>query len=427
MTFEVLNDLPVAPGLEFLGPLGTMAAHQGATVLIPPPNARSFRGAITLVEDAPRLRELYEFLNAGFILESPGGGPQQRTFFTTRLNFFLGAPRAKTAIDPHGWQWVHWYPDVVCIFLNFSTVVAARHWGHLQGLIEDYPTYGPGLGPARYAYSSVDSLPEAGRLVGHFGRSSSFCGEDFKLHASDGGIVIRGLTEDFLRTELLACAGGHIATVPRQPNRETLANAQGEWQPGFCDSRRLSGMLENQGASAQLIHHVLSLEAELGGYRGPEGTELIAPSAAARELHRHRKVGPKHPILEAWLIGWAMIGPSRSMIYLDDEGKVWAVKDASSEAFASSLLIGVTAEGWFERHLFLRKHGYSSELTCQEVDTIPPEARLCEQYSDSVAHVYTDAAESTVWLSSGQGVQKMSRVARNADQVVHAVERYYAQ
>lgn len=425
MNCHVLNTLPVAPDLECLVPFGALAIGEERSVLITLRATGFAPGRIVVIDDVPALRAAYQFIREGIVLRSFTSGPGNREFFNGWLDFVFGQPKQVAQMGQQWFGQVRWYGEqAIIVHLDDSITIAVKDSKQLRQLLAEFPSYRPWLAPARYSYEMISTQPAMGDFVGRFGQISSFCSEDFKLYESEEGIRIQGLTEDRLPTELLVRSGGRCATGPLHPGSRTQAAEWGEWQPGLANQTALLADLEKHGAPASLIQPVLAANTAIGGFRGPEGSELLAPLAAGRIHARRGNASPAHPTEEAWLIGWAMIDQTQAMIYVDEQGVVWSAwSDPAADEWVTRR-VGLDSQSWFARHLFLRAHGYASDFTCREVTSVPATAIRCEQHSDTVAQVFLDESGRRVWLVEEARIQQMSQSAGSASEVIRAVERY---
>lgn len=423
MNFTQRDDLPSAPGLEDVGPLGSLVPHEGAVMRIPR-SGRPFDPCPAVpVGDAVPLRDAARLVAEGLVFTNRHVHAAQLALMTEWVEGALGPPRASCSIG-RGEQLL-WFDGAILLLLDSGFTVACAAGDRLRVLLA-HPLAGePSLAPARYSYDRLTQPPQAGSQLGSVAHPDMTFPETFDLHEAESGCWVRGMLRDTFDTCFQMKAGGTIATLPRHLDRFPLASAFGEWQPGLRNVSCLRDKLEAHRASEALSRAVLAADDLIGGFRGERGIHLVAPWAAGSILERTASgiwAEPRHPYNGAWFIGWAMIAQMRASLYVDEHGHVWASWQEPGDDEVEMHLVGECVECWFERQLYLLEHGYASEATCTSVETLPPGVRLREDLSDTAAEVFVDG--ETVWLVEERGIQRMSRSVSSISDVLEIAARF---
>lgn len=425
MTLVPGDDLPSAPGIEALGPLGSLAMHEGKLVRIPL-TSLSRTDRIVPVEDVGLFREAARLVADGLVLAGRHRYLTEKELITDWLESALGPPRKVCPLSQR--TWVVTFESAVCLALDGAFTVACAT-SDLLGAFLDHPTTrNQHLSPARYAYEGAPTEPDFGRLLG-----STICPdrpgwETFALHETDRGCAVRGVLAEVFETRFEMKRGGVIATVPRHPERFARARAFGEWQPGLRNTAGLCALLEAHQASDSLTREVLAADELVGGFRGQRGIEILSPwamwgilkaSSCDRSDPSPRSIAYNE---STWLLGWAFIEQQHANVYVDDAGHVWTCWQDPATGFEEFYRVGETVEGWFNRQLFLLEHGYAWESMCRVEEALPPGLRLREDLSDATAQVFEGG--DAVWLVHELGIRRMSRHVATAAEVVALVERF---
>lgn len=415
------DDLPDAPGLEDLGPLGSLVRHEGAWLRIPQSMSRFDPRRAVPVEDAALLREAARCVAEGLVFTSRWThmGPRERVI--AWVEGALGPPRATSIVG--GAEQLLWFDGAVLTLLKSAVTLACASRGQLAALIVHPLASGLSLSPARYSYESRPARLPLGR---HLGRVSSIDPEILDFYETEGGCVIQSVAHSHLETELLMKPGGVIATPPPAPEHFPRARPFGEWQPGLRRPEALHALLREHRAPDPLARAVLEADELVGGFCGRRGIRMVAPWAACLILPETVPEfwsTPRHPYDGSWFLGWATITQIHTSLYLDEHGWLWASWQEPSDDEVQMRRLGPSVGRWFERQLFLLEHGYASEATCRTVEALPPGLALHEDLSDEGAQVYVDG--DAVWLVEEIGVQRMSRRVANVAEVLAAVVRFH--
>lgn len=417
------DDLPDAPGLVDLGPLGSLVERGGEAVRIQKSISRFDPGRVVPVEDAGPLLEAARLVSEGLVLESRHAHAAQRALLSGWVERALGAPLSALSIG--GAERVLGFDGALVLLLEHASVVACASPERLRALLACSPRGPLSLCPARYSYSALDARPRPGAPVGAVSHVGLFLPEALDLFEAEGGCWARGALQGAFEAELLVKAGGAVATVPRHPGAGALSSSFGEWQPGLRRPEGLRTLLEESGAPEPLAQAVLRADEALGGFRGERGIQLVAPWAAAA-VRRATAPGiwaePRHPYNGAWILGWAMISQVRAALYVDEAGAVWASWQDPADDQVEMRRVGSSAERWFERQLHLLEHGYASLATCTSEEALPPGAALRADLSDDAAQVFVEEGE-VVWLVEEGNIQRMSRRVSSVEEVLAAAGR----
>lgn len=423
MNFTQRDDLPSAPGLEDVGPLGSLAPHEGKTMRIPRSGNPFEPRPPVPVDDPATLRDAARLVSEGLVLRNRHSHGAQRTLMVEWVEAGLGPPRNTRSIGPS--EQLLWFDGAIVLLLYDALTVACADSERLWALLAHPPPPGLSPAPARYCYGSIFGPLQLGSQLGSLDHMDRHFPEVFNLHEAKNGCWVRGVLQDTFETQFQMSSGGHIATIPRHPHRFSRASSFGEWQPGLQHRDNLRAQLERYMTSDALAEAVFAADEFVGGYRGQRGISLIAPWAASVIRERTASgiwTSPVHPYNGAWFIGWIENTAIRTSIYVDETGKVWASWQEPADDEVQVRVIGTSIERWFERHLYLLENGYASEATCRSEDALPPGLDLLENLSDDAAKVFVD--EDAVWLVEECGVQRTSRRARSVSDVLEVAASF---
>ncbi|WP_437967871.1 hypothetical protein WMF04_00615 [Sorangium sp. So ce260] len=423
MSFAARDDLPSAPGIEDLGPLGSLAPHEGAVVRIPR-SGNPFEPRPPLpTEDPAALRDAARLVSEGLVLRQRHNHGAQAALMTGWVEGALGPPRVVRSIGAS--EQLLWFDGAIVLLLADALTVACATGERLRALLARPVPPGLSPAPARYAYSPNDGPSQPGTLLGSMHLMDRYFPETFELYGTETGCWVRGVLQGAFETRFQMRPGGGIATAARHPDRFARASSFGEWQPGLREHDGLCAQLERFQASAALTKAVLDVDELIGGFRGQRGISIMAPLAAS--VIRERTASgiwssPVHPYNGAWFIGWIENTAVRTGIYVDERGGVWASWQEPDDDEVQVRLVGTGVERWFERQIYLLGNGYASEATCRSEAALPPGLSLREDLSDAAAQVFVD--EDAVWLVEECGIQRMSRRAPSVSDVLAIAGRF---
>lgn len=417
MTFAERDDLPDAPGLENLGPLGSLVLHEGKVVRIPRSGNPFEPRPPVPVEDPVVLRDAARLVSEGLVLRNWHNHRAQSALMSAWVETALGPSREARSVGPS--EQVLWFDGAVVLLLDDALTVACATSERLRALVSHPAPRGHSPAPGRYSYGPIARPPQMGSRLGSIDHLDQYFPETFDLHESGAGCWVRGVLQGDFETQFEMHPGGRIATVPRHPDRFAHASSFGEWQPGLRNRDSLCAQLERFHASEALTETVLAVDDLVGGYRGQRGISLLAPWAAS--VIRERTASgmwamPVHPYNGAWFIGWMENAAVRTGLYVDETGALWASWQEPTDDEVQMRLIGTSVERWFERQLYRLDHGYASETTCHAEEALPSGLSFREDLSDSVAKVFEDG--DAVWLVEECGVQRMSRRVSSVSDVL---------
>ncbi|WP_437938069.1 hypothetical protein [Sorangium sp. So ce341] len=423
MSIAMRDDLPSAPGLEDLGPLGSLAPREGAVVRIPR-SGNPFEPRSPLPADDPAaLREAARLVGEGLVLRQRHNHGAQAALLTGWVEGALGPSRRARAIGPS--EQLLWFDGAIVLLLADALTVACATTERLRVLLAHPLPSGLSPAPARYSYGPIAGLPQPGAPLGSLDPMDRYFPEAFALREAEGGCWVRGVLQGAFETQFQVKPGGRIATAPRHPDRFARASSFGEWQPGLREQDGLRAQLERFRASEALTNAVLAVDELVGGFRGQRGISILAPWAAS--VIRERTASgiwsaPVHPYNGAWFVGWTENTSVRTGIYVDETGGVWASWQEPDDDEVQARLVGTSIERWFERQIYLLENGYASEATCQSEEALPPGLSLREDLSDAAAQVFVDG--DAVWLVEECGIQRMSRRVPSVSDVLAIAGRF---
>lgn len=425
MTRVERDDLPRAPGVEDIGPLGSLVRQGGSLFRIPHSASRFDPRPAEPAVDAAALRDAASRIAKGYVLVSRHTHAGQRQRLTTRVDATLGVPE-RTLLLGRG-QEIRWYGGAVLALLDGASTLACATLAEVAGVLGPGPVEAPSLAPAAFEYRELEALPALGGCLGRVAHAEHVHARAFALHEAEGGCVAVGRLRERFELQFAMLPGGVVAAPARWKGRFPGAARFGLWQSSLVNTDRLRALLAEHGAKGALSEAVLAAEAALGGFGGERGVELIAPWAACEILAETAPgiwAGPRHPYNGAWFVGWAMVAQVRVGLSLDERGRVWASWQDAGDDEVQIRLVGEDLERWFSRQLFLLEHGYASEATATLESALPDGLSAREDLSDAVARVYEEPSRDAVWLVEEGRVQRMSRVAADADAVIAIAARF---
>jgi hypothetical protein len=421
--FTERDDLPSAPGLENLGPLGSLAQSDGAAVRVPLSGNPFEPRPPVPVDDPAVLREAARLVSEGLVLRERHNHGAQGALMTAWIEGALGPPCAVRSIGRS--EQLLWFEGAIVLLLCDALTVACATSERLRALLAHPLPRGLSPAPARYSYGSMAGVPPHGSLLGSLDHMDRYFPEAFELYETATGCWIRGVLDGAFETQFHMTAGGRIATVPRHPDRLTGASSFGEWQPGLQNRDGLRAQLERYRASEALTSAVFAVDELVGGFRGQRGISLVAPWAAGA-IRERTSPGiwsePVHPYNGAWFIGWIENTSVRTSLYVDETGGVWASWQEPDDDDVQLRLVGTGVERWFERQVYLLENGYASEATCRSEEVLPHGLSLRGDLSDAAAQVFVDG--DAVWLVEECGIQRMSRRVSSVSEVLAIADRF---
>ena len=417
MIFADRDDLPDAPGLESLGPLGSLALADGEAWRIPRSGRPFEPGRAVPAGDVGALRDAARFASEALLLVDRHAHASQRALMAAWVEGALGPPRSVHSIGLA--EELAWFDGVLLMTLRDAFTVACATPERLRALLARSPSGPLSLAPATCSYGSLAARPAIGARIGAMTHPDPTFPETFELHEAGAGCWARGTLQGTFETQRYLAPGGHVETAPRHADRFARASAFGEWQPGLRDPAGLRARLEANGAPEALGRAVIAADDLVGGFRGTRGIPMLAPWAASLILERTAPgvwAKPRHPYNGAWFFGWTESTALRTDLYLDETGRVWASWQDPGDDEVQVRVAGETVERWFERELYLLEHGYASEATCRPEQALPGGLALREGLSDAAAKVFVDG--DAVWLVEERGIQRMSRRAGGVSEVL---------
>lgn len=424
------DDLPSAPGVEELGPLGSLIQLDGNLLRIPASAPWSPHTTALPVDDAAPLRDAARFVAQGLVLR---GLHAQRELLNRLLREAFGPPRAIHSLGDG--EDIVWFDGAIYLSLNENTFTVAFATPERLEALLSLPARAKehlALAPARHAYEALAREPELGPSIGAMNHPTfveALGQETFELYETQAGCAVRGKLNATFETRFQMKPGGVIGTPAHHIGRFPQASALGEWQPGLRNVDALSVLLAEGGASVAFTEVVLAADDLIGGFRGDRGIQLLAPWAACFQDPLAPRGVPvakraRHWYNDAWLIGWVCSRELPEAHYVDEKGSVWAHWEDVPMEDGAIHRVGATVEGWFERQLYLLEHGYTHDAMCATKEELPCGLQLRDDLSDDVAKVYDDG--DAVWLVDDRGIQRMSRHVATAAEVLAAAARAWA-